>query len=508
MDATPADSAVVARKAARTTAPWVRIYSRHLMNMALLAMLPVLIVGTLNRSLTLLVDPDVWWHLSNARFLFTTHQFIQTDPYAFTVIGQRWINWEWLAEIPFWFSYKALGLQGIYLVTWLLLAANLLFVYLRGYWLSGRADAALWACPIALGLMSVNAGPRTIEFAYLAMSAELAILEAADRGNKRFLWLLPPLFCLWINLHGMWFSGIVLLAVYIFLGLFSIDVGAFQQRALSPSDRTRMFAVLAASIVALLINPYGWHLMWNPIDMMLNQKVSVATIAEWQPLSFSSFEGEATIVAIVLMVVANCIRGRKWKLYELGFVFLAWYAAISHHRFTYFAAVLTTPMLARDFARGFISEEDADTIPVMNVLMAVGAMCVVLFMFPSQAKLQKRLEMMFPLQTIATIQPAWRTFDWDYVGGMMDFQGKPIFMDSRFDSFEHAGVMQEYQGMIQGRNTFPLFEKYRVDHALLKDEVPLADILQHTPGWRVVMREKAWEGNYLLFARDPAPKAP
>ena len=76
-----------------------------------------------------------------------------------------------------------------------------------GYWLARSADAALWAAAIAFVLMTVNSGPRMIEFAYLAMSAELAILEAADRGNKRLLWLLPPLFCLWINLHGTWLVG-------------------------------------------------------------------------------------------------------------------------------------------------------------------------------------------------------------------------------------------------------------------------------------------------------------
>ena len=57
--------------------------------------------------------------------------------------------------------------------------------------------------------MAVNAGPRMIAFAYLAMSAEMAILEAADRGHKKLVWLLPPLFCLWINLHGTWLSVFV-----------------------------------------------------------------------------------------------------------------------------------------------------------------------------------------------------------------------------------------------------------------------------------------------------------
>lgn len=504
MDVSPADQAsIAAKKISAADAPWVRIYSRHLMNIAILMMLPLILADTLDRSRTLFVDPDIWWHLANARILWTTHHIIWTDPYSFTVVGQRWINWEWLAEQPFWVSYKVFGLRGIYLVTWLLLGANILFVYLRGYWLCRRADAALWTAAIAFILMTVNSGPRTIEFAYLAMSAELAILEAADRGHKKLLWLLPPLFCLWINLHGMWFAGMVLLALYIGCGLFSINLGVFEQQALSRSDRNRLLAVLGASFVMLFINPYGWHLMWQPVDMILNQKVSVSTIAEWQPLNLATLEGKFVVIAIALMVIANCIRGRKWKIYEMTFVFLAWYAAISHVRFSYFAAVLTTPMLARDLARSFNMEEDTKTIPGANVAMAFGALCVILYMFPSEAALKKMVGMMFPMQTIAMVEPNWRTLDWDYVGGMMDFQGKPAFIDSRFDSFEHLGIMQDYRSIMATSNAFELMNKYRVDHALLKDDLPITYLLLHTPGWQVIAREKAWQGEYILFAKTP-----
>ena len=467
----------------------------------LLLMLPMLVVPTLNLARTLLVDPDIWWHLADARFLLSTHHFIQTDPYSFSVIGQRWLNWEWLAELPFWFSYQAFGLRGIYLVTWLALGANVLFVYWRGCMLSRHAGAAFWAAGLGLFLMTVNAGPRTIAFAYLAMSAELAILEASERGKKNLLWFLPPLFCVWINLHGTWFIGIDLLALYILCGLFRVNLGAFEQDALTPKDRNRLLVVLAASAAALLVNPYGWRLMWNPIDMMLNQKVSVATITEWQPLSLSSLEGRAALVAIAVMIVANLIRGRKWRIYELAFVFLAWYAAIAHHRFTYLAAILIIPMLARDIQRSFCTESDEKTITAMNALMVTGAICVMLLMYPSEAALKTMLAKMFPLQTIATIQPSWRTLDWDYVGGMMDFESKPTFMDSRFDSFEHHGVMQDEGRIMDLDDSLELMDKYRIDHVLLRENMGLSYLLEHTPGWQVVKREKAWEGYYVLFAK-------
>jgi len=509
MDATPTEQAVASTESTSWTAkPSVRIWSRHLMNVAILMMLPVLICPALNRYRTLFVDPDIWWHLANARILWTTHHMIWTDPYSFTVAGHRWINWEWLSEMPFWISFKILGLRGIYVVTWLILTANILFVYARGYWMSRRADASLWTAAIAFVLMTVNAGPRTIEFAYLAMSAELAILEAYDRGNKKLLWLLPPLFCLWINLHGMWFAGIVLFAIYIGSGLLTVNLGVFQQQALAREDRKRLLTVFGVSIASLIVNPYGWHLLWNPLDMMLNQKLSTSSIAEWQPLNLSSLEGKFVVVSIGLMVLANCVRGRKWKVYEMAFVFLAWYAAISHVRFSYFAAVLTTPFLARDLARSFNMDEDAKTIPAMNALMALGSIIVIIVIFPSDASLRKMVNMMFPVQTIASMDSSWRTFDLDYVGGMMDFNGKQTFIDSRFDSFEHLGVMQEYRDMMEGHNAFQLMDKYKVDHALLKDDMPVTNLLEQSPQWQVMTREKAWQGEYILFVKTAGTPVP
>ena len=149
-------------------------------------------------------------------------------------------------------------------------------------------------------------------------------------------------------------------------------------------------------------------------------------------------------------------------------------------------------MLARDLSRSLSrNEADADTIPWMNGLMSAAALVVILYMFPSEAALQKMVRMMFPMQTISAVQPSWRTFDWEYVGGMMAFQSKPTFIDTRFDSFEHLGVMRDSENILQGQDAFELMDKYRVDHALVKDNYPIAYLLQRSPAWTLVTREKA-----------------
>jgi len=156
---------------------------------------------------------------------------------------------------------------------------------------------------------------------------------------------------------------------------------------------------------------------------------------------------------------------------------------------------------ARDVARAFKLDPDENTIPGMNALMAAIAIVVIAVQFPSEAALQERLNMMFPMKTIATMDPSWRTFNWDYVGGMMAFQGKPSFIDSRFDSFDQVGVMDEYGKIMAGNDAIELMKKYKVDHALAMDNHPISYLLEHSPGWTVVRREKAWEGEYILFAK-------
>jgi hypothetical protein len=340
-----------------------------------------------------------------------------------------------------------------------------------------------------------------IAIAYLAMGAELAILEFADRGKKHLLWWFPLLFCIWVNLHGSWLIGLGLFILYILCGSFQFTRGIFAQEAFSRTDRNRLLAVLGVSLVALMVNPYGWRLVWNPIDMMLNQKLNIANVMEWHPLNLSSVAGISAAGAMALMVIANSLKGRKWRVYELAIIFFAWYSALDHMRFLFMAAVLTTPLLAVDIRRGFGLESDEKTIPAANAVLVAAAACVIAFVFPSEAQLQKKLGTFFPVESIAEVQPAWRTFNSDFVGGMMIFQSKSPFIDSRFDTFEHHGILRDYLRAMYLTAPLEVFDQYRIDHVLVTDGMPVAYLLDRTPGWKVIKREKAGSDTYLTFAR-------
>ena len=227
----------------------------------------------------------------------------------------------------------------------------------------------------------------------------------------------------------------------------------------------------------------------------------IANASEWKPLSLSTALGRISFAAIILMIVINSIHGRKWKLHELAFITFSWFFAFNHARFTFLAAVLTTPLLAGDLARSFFSRPKNQTIPAMNALFVVGAVCVFIYLFPSNATLQRDLSQEYPLQSIASIQPSWRTFNLDTLGGMMDLNFKPTYFDTRLDTFDHHGEFADYLMVLYSREPFDLLDKYRIDHVLIPANWPLSYLLEHTPGWRVEMREGVGENAYELFAK-------
>jgi hypothetical protein len=139
--------------------------------------------------------------------------------------------------------------------------------------------------------------------------------------------------------------------------------------------------------------------------------------------------------------------------------------------------------------------------------MATGALTLIVCLFPSEAALQKKLGTLFPLESIGSIQPSWRTFNADNLGGMMAFQFKPSFIDSRFDTFEHHGVFQSYLRTVFVQAPIEVFDQYRIDHVILTENTPVAYLLARSRGWKAIKRENSADGFYVTYARDPASAA-
>jgi len=178
----------------------------------------LLVLAIYGFSVRRIAEADIWWHLRNAAYLLQYHAFPSVDSYSFGAAGSAWLDHEWLSEVPFFLGLKARGLQGMMAVYF----AVLVLIYTGVYYRSCRAGAdckdATVVTFLAILLGGVSIGPRMLLFGWLCMVGLLLVMDRFQRTGKG-LWLLPPLFALWINLHGSWVFGLVVLAIVIAAGL-------------------------------------------------------------------------------------------------------------------------------------------------------------------------------------------------------------------------------------------------------------------------------------------------
>ncbi|MGD0548653.1 MAG: hypothetical protein ABR991_12620 [Terracidiphilus sp.] len=448
-------------------------------------------------------DPDIWWHLRNAETLLQTHHFIHQDAYSFTTLGQPWIDPEWLAELPYLLGFRLLGERGLFLVMLtafeLIIAGVLLLCYHR----SGDVKAAFLAAWAAVLFAVINLGPRTILFGWICFIAMLLLLEEFRRGRDR-LWLLVPLFCLWINLHGSWVIGFVFFLLFIVSGWAEGAWGSIEAVRWTPPEQRKLLRVAIGSIAALFVNPYGWRLIAYPFDLQFSQKLNVASIDEWQSVDFQSFYGNLFFVVVAGMMVFNLARRRAWPLHELLFALLACYAGLYHKRFLFLTGIVLCPLLAVELAGVvFMPYDPKRNKPLLSAAIMAGYLLFAIDHVPTSAVLRQAEAQYFPVGALPALesscagQRVFNRFEW---GGYLIWNARatPVFFDSRTDIFEYHGVLADGLNTLNMNDSLGILDRYRIGCVLLDPGEELVYQLRRTPGWRV-----GYEDRTAVLLRAP-----
>jgi hypothetical protein len=165
------------------------------------------------------VDPDAWWHLKVGESILQTHRWPTADPYSFTVPGSPWMAYEWLGDVLLAGVQRAAGLRGLAGLEIALAAATALALYALATLRCGNSKAGFVACVLLLMLAEVSFTLRPQMLGYLFLVLAVIALERFRQGKLRALWILPPLFLLWVNTHGSFMIGVGAIAVYWASGL-------------------------------------------------------------------------------------------------------------------------------------------------------------------------------------------------------------------------------------------------------------------------------------------------
>ncbi len=434
-------------------------------------------------------DPDIWWHLRNAEYLFQHHQLPRYDLYSFTVAGQPWINHEWLAELPFYLAWRAWGLVGVKSLSIVVIQLIFLGLLYLCYKESGNFKAAVAACAFTTFLATVSFGPRTILFGYGYLVILLIILQRFRSKGHAPLWLIPPLFCLWINTHGSWSLGLIVFGIIAAAGLFKGTWGRLQAEPWAPGQFRKLVITGIVSVAALFVNPFGYRLVFYPFDLAFHQKLNVSHVAEWVSVDFHDLRGKLVLVLIVGLILSALFRNRRWTLADLGLVLFGLYSGLTYIRFLFLLAIIAAPVLAKilDFAPPYRPEADTPLINTAVIMLMVAGM---VHYWPTSAQLQASVDKEYPAQVLPYLKahpPEGPMLNYYLWGGYLGWHDRNIkvFIDSRVDIFEYAGVLKDYLDLLGVQQSKPVLDKYKIRYVLFPTGEPLTYWLKHDPNWRV-----------------------
>lgn len=453
-----------------------------------------------NRSIA---DPDIWWHLRNAQELLSTGRFVRADAYSYTVHDAPWINHEWLGELPYYLGWRCFGLQGLYLVMVLALVAIFVLLYRLAYLRAGDYKSAALACGIAIPLATVSFGPRTLLFGWIFLLLELLILEQYD-SHPRQLWLLPPLFMLWVNTHGSWLIGLVLLIAFALAGCCNVHAGRIESTRRSMCQLKQLAAVVAGCAAALFVNPYGWRLVFYPFNLAFRQKLNVSHVEEWQSPDFHALRGKLLLAMLLGFLVLASIRQGRLRLHHVLFLLIAFYSALTYTRFLFLAAIIVTPVLAAELSLRGLGAQPVSDKPGLNLAMIAAMLAIMAWQAPSSAQLGAGIVEEYPVAALTHLNsvPAGarvlNDYDW---GGYLIWNAPqtPVFVDSRVDIFEYSGVFADYLNIMGVKNSLELLRKHDIQYVLFARQKPLTYLLRNAPGWKVIYQDNV----AVLFERVP-----
>ena len=454
-----------------------------------------------------IAESDIWFHLRNAQQLLTGHSFLHADLYTFTTAGAPLLNFEWLSELPYYLAFQSFGLRGllaVYLVVlWLIFGGMYYLALRRG---ANCGDAAL-VTMVSVILGSYSFGPRMLHFGWLCLTAELIVLERFQRTGKG-LWALPPLFALWINFHGSWVFGLVVLGIYIVSGLVEGRWGSVSAERWTPAQLRKLVVIVVASSAAMLVNPYGYKLLWYPFDLLFRQQPVLGKIVEWQSVDFHTGYGKLAMLMIFALLAVTLLSRDRWEVRDVLLIAFAVWTALSHVRFLLFAAIILIPIFGPRVQVFGLYDPKKDK-PWLNLAMTAAIVGLILWAYPSTSQLQNSVDAHFPravLQFMQQNQIGGRLFHFYDYGGYIEWNAPEVktFADGRADVFIYNGVFEDYLKVNGIEKPLELLDKYRIDYVLFPVDKHLCYVLDHSAGWRTIYQDKVAK----LYGRVPSAAAP
>jgi hypothetical protein len=290
---------------------------------------------------------DFWWHLKIGEIIYTQGSIPTTNMFAWSLDPQTPFTYgAWLGELTLFVIYK---LGKLELLSFIRSTLILLVCWFVGYETYLRSHSwRLASLSIAfLGTMTLNnLAVRPQIFTWMIFVAFIFVLNRFAEGTAKpaTLFSLPFLMLAWVNMHGTFILGGVLIGIFF--------TGELLRRLLDTDNTVGwqkikwLFLVGCATGLAMLANPNGPGIVRYVADLMTDQP-SQSLIMEWQSPTPTGLQNTAFFLSILLLLAAAMYTRALFTPTEMlltaSFIWLAW----TGQRYIIWYGITVLPILGK-----------------------------------------------------------------------------------------------------------------------------------------------------------------
>src|SRR4030043_2383878 len=472
---------------------------------------------------SLLGDADTGYHIRAGEYIIGNLKVPDHDIFSHISPPVKWTAHEWLSEVIFALIHRVSGLTGIVAAASILIASiyALLFKFLRSSGVNIIVAALVVA--LATGTSTIHWLARPHIFSLLLTLIWYMILDTYQSKKRNYLYLLPLLMVLWVNLHGGFIAGFMLLAVYITGNL--LKAFFVKEDRHEASQRTKMLIIISFfCLLASLLNPQGYKILLFPFELTAN-KFIMDNVNEWLSPNFHTdlrYE-----YMLLLMILMFGISKLKLNAIETLLVILFTHMSLFSARYIPLYAIILSPIIARridpliltlsdrKLINRFLSIADRATLTDSKTkgylwsLLAVAALIITLFMGKIEYSFDKKKLPVDAVQFMKKEKITGNMFNNDEFGDYIIYAAWPeykVFFDGRSDMY---GVkrMKEYIKVVRIEQGWDVvLKKYNINWIIYGANSALSQFLLERNDWKLIYADKvasiflknAAENQYLI----------
>jgi hypothetical protein len=468
------------------------------------------------------LDTDLWWHLRAGEITLQSGYPMLTDTLSFTRQGSAWINHSWLSQVGMALLFRVGGYMALSMMVALVAAASMAVLYRQ---MSGPALLRAFVILLATLVAAVVWSPRPQIFSLLLLALCGLILDDFRRKGIDRLWLLPPLFVLWSNLHGGYPLGLALIGAFL---VGQIVDAVFEGRSTWQKHwrQIRKYATLVVVCgLAVLINPNGLN-MWKIPFQTMGVAVLQNAIPEWASADFHDLVQQPFLWMILAVVASFSMAGRRIAGADWITIVIFGAAGLAARRNFGPFAMVAAPILSRYLWLAGCAIHDVNprlknrlaattlnrTVP-KNLSKAINFSLVALIGFFAMIKLfvvsqpqfvNANEQALFPVNAVSWLKEnpqkgnLFNAYAW---GGYLTwaYPEKQVFVDGRTDLFgdevigDWLSVTEASQGWQE------ILNQWQIGTVLVEPDRPIAGVLPDH-GWRLLYADHT----AVIFQKDSA----